>query len=137
MNETLPIKPTKRTSHCWFCHEQIVHMEALGKRLRQRARELGLSDAEVARRADLSERRYANYVADKREPDFATFLKICSVLNTTPNDVLGVKGKSGTHNKPTKRSKAVDRLVATANAMSDEEIALTSKLADAVVQTKR
>ncbi len=64
-------------------------MQGLGERLRARARELGWSDAEVARRADLAQTRYANYVTDRHEPDLATLLRICSVLGTSPNDVLG------------------------------------------------
>lgn len=64
-------------------------MEGLGPKLRARARELGLSDVEVARRLGLSQSRYANYVADKREPDFSTFIKICGVLGTSPDLLLG------------------------------------------------
>lgn len=63
-------------------------MEGLGQRLRERARELGLSDAEVARRAGLTATRYGHYVSDYREPDLATFGRICGVLGTTPNDIL-------------------------------------------------
>ena len=63
-------------------------MEGLGQKLRQRARELGLSDAEVARRAGLATTRYGHYVSDYREPDLATFSRICGVLGTTPNDLL-------------------------------------------------
>ena len=56
--------------------------------MRQRARELGLSDAEVARRVGLSQSRYANYVVDKREPDLLTLVRICRVLKTTPDVLL-------------------------------------------------
>jgi transcriptional regulator with XRE-family HTH domain len=65
-------------------------MAGLSERLRARARVLGLSDTEVARRLGLSQSRYANYVAGAREPDFATFLRICKALETTPNRLLGV-----------------------------------------------
>lgn len=51
---------------------------------------MGLSDTEVARRLGLSQSRYANYVSGAREPDFATFLRICEVLRTSPNRLLGV-----------------------------------------------
>lgn len=61
----------------------------LGDRLRARARELGLSDAEVARRLGLSQPRYAHYVSGVREPDFATFARICRALAVSPNEVLG------------------------------------------------
>jgi transcriptional regulator with XRE-family HTH domain len=64
-------------------------MDGLGEKLRARARELGLSDTEVARRLGLGQSRYANYVVDKREPDLATFVKICRVLGTSPDLLLG------------------------------------------------
>jgi transcriptional regulator with XRE-family HTH domain len=63
-------------------------MELFAKRLRDRARQLELSDAEVARRAGLAERRYGHYVRGSREPDFATLMRICAVLDLTPNDLL-------------------------------------------------
>ncbi|WP_312890263.1 helix-turn-helix domain-containing protein [Rhizobium laguerreae] len=49
--------------------EQIVPMDILSKRLRERAEQLGISNAEAARRVGLDERRYAHYVAGRREPD--------------------------------------------------------------------
>lgn len=59
-------------------------------RLKARAKELGLSDAEVARRLDIAQSRYASYVRGAREPDFATLQRICRILRTTPDAVLGV-----------------------------------------------
>lgn len=72
----------------WVRHEQFVRMEPFATNLRKRAKELGLSNAEVARRARLSERRYGNYVSGRRESDLATLVRIASVLATTPNDLL-------------------------------------------------
>ncbi len=66
-------------------------MEGLGEKLRQRARELGLTDTEVARRLGLSQARYAHYVNDRREPDFRTFLKICRILCTSPDRLFAVE----------------------------------------------
>lgn len=63
-------------------------MELFATNLRRRAEELGLSNAEVARRAGLSERRYGNYVSGRREPDLATLVRIAFVLATSPNDLL-------------------------------------------------
>jgi transcriptional regulator with XRE-family HTH domain len=54
---------------------------------------MGLSDAEVARRAGLSERRYGYYVTGEREPNLATLVRICEVLAATPNDLLLAEGK--------------------------------------------
>jgi transcriptional regulator with XRE-family HTH domain len=63
-------------------------MQVFAQRIRERARELGLSDAEVARRAGLSERRYSYYATGEREPNLATLVAICQVLVATPNDLL-------------------------------------------------
>lgn len=63
-------------------------MEPFATNLRKRAEALGISNAEAARRAGLSERRYGNYVSGRREPDLATLVRIASVLATTPNDLL-------------------------------------------------
>lgn len=63
-------------------------MQVFAQRIRERARELGLSDAEIARRAGLSERRYSNYATGEREPNLATLVAICGVLAATPNDLL-------------------------------------------------
>jgi transcriptional regulator with XRE-family HTH domain len=63
-------------------------MELFATNLRRRAEELGISNAEAARRAGLSERRYGNYVSGRREPDLATLVRIAHVLATTPNELL-------------------------------------------------
>lgn len=63
-------------------------MELFASNLRKRAEQLGISHAEVARRAGLSETRYGNYVSGRREPDLATLVRIASVLATTTNDLL-------------------------------------------------
>ena len=66
-----------------------MDMGVYGERLRARARLLGLTDAEVARRLGLAQSRYANYVNGNREPDLATFARICRALATTPDEILG------------------------------------------------
>lgn len=63
-------------------------MELFASNLRKRAEELGISHAEVARRAGLSETRYGNYVSGRREPDLATLVRIATVLGTTPDGLL-------------------------------------------------
>ncbi len=64
-------------------------MQGIGDRLRLRATELGLSGAEVARRAGLTTTRYGHYVSDYREPDLATLVRICRVLALRPDELLG------------------------------------------------
>jgi transcriptional regulator with XRE-family HTH domain len=65
-------------------------MSTFARKLRERAEELQLPFAEVARRCGLTERRFGHYVSGAREPDLATLVKICSTLDTTPNTLLGV-----------------------------------------------
>jgi transcriptional regulator with XRE-family HTH domain len=89
-------------------------METFAQRIRERARELGLSDAEVARRAGLSERRYGYYATGEREPNLATLVRICGVLAATPNDLLLAEGKppaqSGRERVLARISAAIDQL---------------------------
>lgn len=63
-------------------------MKVFADNLRQRAEALKLSNAEVARRAGLEERRYGNYVTGRREPDLATLLNIAEVLGCTTDELL-------------------------------------------------
>ena len=92
-------------------------MEPLAKRLRERARELGLSDAEVGRRAGLSERRYGNYTRGVREPDLATLMRICGVLDITPNDLLADERAP-----VTEHAAWLSRLNATARDLSPDDL---------------
>jgi transcriptional regulator with XRE-family HTH domain len=93
-------------------------MERLGRPLRERARELQLSDAEVARRAGLSERRYGHYVRGTRDPDYATLLRICDVLTVTPNDLL-LEREPGAQ-----ETGLIARLIATARQLSEPDLRL-------------
>lgn len=70
-------------------------MKGLGERLRARARRLGWSDSEVARRVGLAQTRYANYVIDKHEPDLTTLLRICAVLETSVAEMLDDPSPAG------------------------------------------
>lgn len=63
-------------------------MKAFANRLRARASQLGISNAEVARRLRISERRYAHYVSGDREPDLQTLVSIAHVLMTSPDQLL-------------------------------------------------
>lgn len=73
-------------------YEQIVRMQQFGNNLRRRARELGLTDAEVARRVGINERRYGFYVTGDREPDLATLVRIADTLQIDVDRLLRPKG---------------------------------------------
>ncbi|MDB5409002.1 MAG: helix-turn-helix domain protein [Rhodospirillales bacterium] len=77
----MPPKPKMPSS-------EQAHPKIIGEELRRRAAALGMRGAEVARRANLSERTYNNYVNGRRLPDVFVLREICGVLGTTINALL-------------------------------------------------
>jgi transcriptional regulator with XRE-family HTH domain len=105
-------------------------MQGLGDRMRARARELGISDSEVARRSNLGQTAYANYVSDRHEPNLPTFLRICAVLGASPNDLLGRQA-----GVPQEVDGLRERVTATMAAMDAATLALLARVADGLVAT--
>ena len=105
-------------------------MQVLGEQLRARAQELGLSDAEVARRGGLSARRYGHYVTGQREPDLQTLLLICKVLDTTPDHLLGLEEP---RRKESGRAKLVDRLMTAVNILDERQLQLAVTQVEAIL----
>lgn len=109
-------------------------MHVLPSRLKARARELRLTDADVARRAGLTERRYGHYVTGTRRPDYETLLRLCSVLGTSPNDLLGYEAKpAGDGDEAARLKEQVD---AAWNALDDEGRVLAVDLLEALVNNR-
>ncbi len=105
-----------------------VGMEGFGDRLRARARELGLSDAEVARRAGLGQTRYAGYVTDRHEPDFATLRRICTVLGISASDLLGTPVPT------TERARELRaRISSAAEALDERSLEIAAVVVDGLV----
>ena len=109
-------------------------MEGVGKRLRKRARELDLSDAEVARRVGLGVQRYGHYVAGRREPDLATLVRICRALDVTPNDVLLGPMKSIGRSRI---EKLCARLNAAANVLETDDLQVAVKQVEVLVEHRK
>jgi Helix-turn-helix. len=109
-------------------------MHVLTTKLRERARELGLTDAEVARRAGLTEPRYGHYVAGTRRPDYDTLLRLCRVLGTSPNVLLGFDTPSG---EDSARLRMEDELVVHVQALSDDDLSLTIKQIKLLIEHRR
>lgn len=84
--------------------------------LRRRAEVLGLSNAEVARRAGLTERRYGNYVVGRREPDLTTLVRIAQTLSMTVDELLSDNSIEGAKN-PLR-----ERLLVAANDLPDTDL---------------
>jgi len=110
-------------------------MDAFAHTLRRRARDLGLSDAEVARRAGLTERRYGHYVGGTREPDLATLVRISEVLAVTPNDLLLASAEPSTDIVP--RERALARMNAAVALLDGDGVALAADLVEAVAARHR
>jgi transcriptional regulator with XRE-family HTH domain len=98
-------------------------MRVFAERIRVRAQELGLSDAEVARRAGLSEGRYSYYATGEREPNLATLLLICDVLAATPNDLLLPEGRPATLSD---RDRLLARIKAATNNLDVADLELAA-----------
>lgn len=110
-------------------------MHVLAMKLRERARELGLTDAEVARRAGLAEPRYGHYVAGTRRPDYDTLLRLCRVLGTSPNVLLGFDDAQPGEDDP--RVRMESNLLVHARALSDDDLSLTIKQVKLLAEHRR
>ena len=108
-------------------------MDGLGQRLKDRARALGWSDAEVARRLGLAQTRYANYVTDRHEPDLATLLRICRVLGMEPGELLGAGDAVPQGTAAQDASARLRRRIAAASqAMDEATLRLAAEVMDAL-----
>jgi transcriptional regulator with XRE-family HTH domain len=108
-------------------------VQVFAQRIRERARDLGLSDAEVARRAGLSERRYGYYATGEREPNLATLVRICEVLAATPNDLLLPEGKPPAQSG---RQRLLARIIAVTDMLSLAELELAACLIECVSERR-
>ncbi|MCP5073670.1 MAG: helix-turn-helix transcriptional regulator [Rhodobacteraceae bacterium] len=99
-------------------------MTSLGERLRLRAGELELTDAEVARRVGISARRNNHYVTGRNEPNLDTLIKICRALNTTPNQLLGFEALKDADGM--ERTSLYDRITAAANVLEIDRLRLVT-----------
>lgn len=109
-------------------------MNIFSERLRECAKQLGISNAEAARRVGLDERRYAHYASGRREPDLATLKTISQVLGTTPNWLLGVVNQM--ERDPAKAA-LIDRFANAASGMTKKELELCVIQAEAVAAAKQ
>ena len=104
-------------------------MSPFCKQLRARGRQLELSDAAIARRLGISQSRYTNYVNGHREPDFAMLARICRVLHTTPNELLGFQASSASSQEG---ARYLQRVAAAAQALSPENLRMAAVVMDAI-----
>lgn len=103
-------------------------MEIFVERLQERADELGLTQADVARLAGLNERRFNHYARGRRQPDLATLVRIAAILKTTPNWLLGFEPVGNDPNRANLEAK----LAATCQRLDDDKLALAVALITAL-----
>ena len=104
-------------------------MLELAEKLRERGRELGLADAEIARRCGLSQARYQHYVVGRRAPDYATLIRICRVLGVTPNQLLGFEALPEITGE---RTRLLERADAALGSLDDSKLQTAVRLLDAL-----
>ncbi|TBC69038.1 helix-turn-helix domain-containing protein [Rhizobium ruizarguesonis] len=108
-------------------------METFSSNLKKRAEELGISNAEVARRVGLSERRYGNYISGTREPDLATLVKISSALMISLDELLSDNLEKSAKN--TKRN-LQERISSAAEALNEDDLARVAIMLDALAAAR-
>lgn len=99
----------------------------------ERARQLNLSDAEVARRDGLAERRYGHYVRSTHEPDYATLVRISAALDVTPNDLL----LSAPMARPSLQDWWLSRLVGAGRMLSIDDLQLAARQVEVLLQQRK
>ncbi len=108
-------------------------MEIFAKQVRERAAELGLSQAEVARRTGISERRFGHYLGGRSEPDLKLLIKIAATLGVTPNQLLGVEPRASVK-KNDEAGRIRSRIAVACASMDDASLPLALTLVEAVLQ---
>ena len=68
----------------------VLDLHRIGNNLYKVRKAKGLTQAEVAEKAELSDRTYADIERGSTNMRIETLLKICEALNITPNDILVV-----------------------------------------------
>ena len=66
----------------------LLDMIAIGNKLLDRRKRLGLTQAEIAEQAGLSCRTYADIERGTVNMRIETFLRICQVMNVNPDEIL-------------------------------------------------
>lgn len=102
-------------------------METFARNLRRRAAVLGVSNAEIARRLGVSERRYAHYVRGDREPDLATLARITALFRTSADELLGLAEPP----ESSEHDVLLKRLISAAEALSERDLGLLVSAAEA------
>jgi transcriptional regulator with XRE-family HTH domain len=108
-------------------------MEPFATNLRRRAELLGITNAEVARRAGLTDRRYGNYVTGRREPDLSTLVRIATVLSISVDELIGM-----TPEKDVKTTEEIfqERINSALRALKAEDLSRLAVMIEALASSR-
>lgn len=104
----------------------IFDFRQIGERLFHIRKSRGLTQADVAERAGLSDRTYADIERGSANMRLETLLKICAALAITPNDILLQENPSPI---------TVEELLMLLSSCPDEEKRTALKLLDVYVNS--
>lgn len=102
-------------------------MQGFGERIRGRARDLKLTDGELARRLGIDPSRLGKYVRDEREPDLTMLLKICATLDIGLDQLLLPLSPA----TAPARDHLISRIVSSCRSMGDSELEMIARIIDA------
>lgn len=109
-------------------------MDVFVERLQQRTKELGLSNADVARRLDVNERTYGHYAAGRREPNLQMLTRIADALQSTPNFLLGVEDPSS--KKMSDKERLTSQAQTIVNALDTDRARLAVQVLKAIEENQ-
>lgn len=110
-------------------------MDTFANNLRKRIADLGLTQAEAARRCDLENRRFHHYLQGDREPNLTTLVRIAEKLGTSPDALLGAKPAAAVGSDEASRLRA--KLSAATAGMDPPALRLLTVLVDGVIAYNR
>lgn len=108
-------------------------MKVFADRVRERAEALGLANAEVARRAQIPERTFANYVLDRTEPNLEALLRISKVLQCSVDELLVDASGRG---PLTERDRTLTRLRSAIEALGDQDLKTVAVQIEAIIKLR-
>lgn len=93
-------------------HEaKVQNMDGFPKRLRASRKAKGFTQEKLAEMLSIQSRRYAHWEQGKYEPGFDLLCRICVILDTSPNEMLGFKDDVISQKDPNKVLDIIRKLV--------------------------
>lgn len=91
-----------------------------------------MTDTEVARRLGISQQRFANYVSGRHKPDYDMLVRICRVLGTRPERLLGFE--EAVNLPDDEAARLLRRVCASARSMGMPALRHAAAMMDALAQ---